>query len=426
MTHQSLIAQTRKVRAWRWLILACLLPATTTNIVAFAGSDDPHHDDHQASGAHDEHDEGSRGGKLLVDGAISVEMYLLEQGDGSRFQAWVDRDNKPVKNRELTLTADLTRLEGQVSRIHFTYEDDRWISTETISEPHSFAVDVALRLQNEPYQWSFESYEGRVEIAAEIASNAGITRAVVGPGLINQTVKVYGKAVMDPSSVSHVRARFPGTVVRVHAERGDRVKAGDALYEIESNESLQRYTLTSPLSGVVTMRNGNPGELAQQQVLMTVANFDRMWAEFKVFPSQAQQVSVGQKVRVSAGVSESESELEHLLMSNHGQPFLLARARLDNAKQQWTSGLLLEGDITLKQVQLPVVVDNRALQFIDEKPVVFVNVGNSYEARALELGLSDGKFSEVTHGLTAGSSYVVENSYLIKADLEKAGATHAH
>ena len=42
--------------------------------------------------------------------------------------------------------------------------------------------------------------------------------------------------------------------------------------------------------------------------------------------------------------------------------------------------------------------------------------------------LSDGGpgFVEVLEGLTPGTSYVTANSYLIKADIEKAGASHDH
>jgi acetyl/propionyl-CoA carboxylase alpha subunit len=42
------------------------------------------------------------------------------------------------------------------------------------------------------------------------------------------------------------------------------------------------------------------------------------------------------------------------------------------------------------------------------------------------LGRSDGRFTEVLAGLQAGDRYVVENSYLIKADIEKSGASHDH
>jgi len=57
---------------------------------------------------------------------------------------------------------------------------------------------------------------------------------------------------------------------------------------------------------------------------------------------------------------------------------------------------------------------------------VFGRYGNDLEARPLELGRSDGKFIEVVSGLNAGEVYAATNSFLIKADLEKSGASHDH
>jgi cobalt-zinc-cadmium efflux system membrane fusion protein len=44
----------------------------------------------------------------------------------------------------------------------------------------------------------------------------------------------------------------------------------------------------------------------------------------------------------------------------------------------------------------------------------------------LKLGRRDARFVEVLEGLAPGTTYVTDNSYLIKADIEKAGASHDH
>jgi cobalt-zinc-cadmium efflux system membrane fusion protein len=44
----------------------------------------------------------------------------------------------------------------------------------------------------------------------------------------------------------------------------------------------------------------------------------------------------------------------------------------------------------------------------------------------LTLGARDGEFAEVLAGLAPGSSYVTAQSFLIKADIEKSGASHDH
>jgi cobalt-zinc-cadmium efflux system membrane fusion protein len=67
-----------------------------------------------------------------------------------------------------------------------------------------------------------------------------------------------------------------------------------------------------------------------------------------------------------------------------------------------------------------------ALQTFRDWEVAFVNVGDVYEFRPLELGRSDAERVEVLGGLQAGDRYVSTNSYLIKADIEKSGASHDH
>ena len=67
-----------------------------------------------------------------------------------------------------------------------------------------------------------------------------------------------------------------------------------------------------------------------------------------------------------------------------------------------------------------------ALQQFRDFTVVFAKIGDTYEVRMLELGANGGEFVEVLEGLKPGTEYVTENSFLIKADIEKSGARHDH
>ena len=44
----------------------------------------------------------------------------------------------------------------------------------------------------------------------------------------------------------------------------------------------------------------------------------------------------------------------------------------------------------------------------------------------LELGAQAGEWAEVLGGLEPGTEYVTSNSYVIKADIDKSGASHDH
>jgi cobalt-zinc-cadmium efflux system membrane fusion protein len=58
--------------------------------------------------------------------------------------------------------------------------------------------------------------------------------------------------------------------------------------------------------------------------------------------------------------------------------------------------------------------------------VVFARFDDFYEVRMLELGRRNRDWVEVLGGIESGTRYVTENSYLIKADIEKSGASHDH
>ncbi|MCX7554209.1 efflux RND transporter periplasmic adaptor subunit [Marinicella sp. S1101] len=265
-----------------------------------------------------------------------------------------------------------------------------------------------------------------VTIDDHIAEKSMIETAIASSGIINEQLKVYGKTVNDPSQVSHIRARFPGTVVNVNVQIGDTVKVGDTLAFVESNESLKKYPIKALMPGVVVARHANPGEMALDQVLFTVANFEKIWVELQVFPGQLNQINSDQQVLISGSDKTVTSKIEHIIPSQDERPYSVARVLISNQSRDWTTGLLVSGQVSINTTEADLVVPSKAIQIIENESVVFVKTGNTYTALVVETGRTDGKFTEILSGLHLGDVYVSENSYLIKADLEKSGASHDH
>jgi cobalt-zinc-cadmium efflux system membrane fusion protein len=103
-----------------------------------------------------------------------------------------------------------------------------------------------------------------------------------------------------------------------------------------------------------------------------------------------------------------------------------ARVVIDNADGRWTPGQFIEGQVTVAETAVDLAVPLSALQTFREFDVVFARFGETYEVRMLELGRRDAERVEVLGGLMPGTEYVAENSYLVKADIEKSGASHDH
>lgn len=375
--------------------------------------------------AHEEQQEkGPNGGKLLHADDVMLELAIFERGVPPEYRAWITRDGEAVEDASLTVT--LTRLGGQQDVFTFSRDKDYWLGDGVVTEPHSFDVAVVLELDGERYQWQWESHEGRVAISEEIASASGVTTAVAGTQTIARHLQVYGQVVSPPDQLASLHARFPGVITDVKVNIGDRVKAGDVLAVIESNESLKRYSLRAPIDGVVQQRQANTGESTGNDALFVLMDDRSFRAELKIFPAQRQQVKAQQVVHVFHGDHDHETRVSSVTPAGNGLPYVIARTTIENAWGDLAPGDMVTARIEVEKEQVPLAVDTRALQDFRDWKVVFIKVGDVYEIRPLELGRSDGRWVEVLDGLNPGDEYVVENSYLIKADIEKSGASHDH
>ncbi|QGS47754.1 efflux RND transporter periplasmic adaptor subunit [Shewanella putrefaciens] len=262
-------------------------------------------------------------------------------------------------------------------------------------------------------------------ISDDMATAVNIVTDRADSQLLRQHQVVYGKLSADPNRISHVNARFPGLLTSVKFSLGDSVKAGDVLAVVESNESLNTYAIKAPIDGVVIQRSANVGEIAQQQTLFSIADFGSLWADFRVYPSQQVAVATGQTVVIMAADTEINGVIAHIIPSLT-QPYQLARVKLDKRDGKLSSGQLIEGAVISGEFNVELAVKKSAIQILDNKSGVFVKNNSEYAFTPLQLGRSDMDYVEVIAGLKPGQWYVTTNSYLLKADIEKSEAEHAH
>jgi cobalt-zinc-cadmium efflux system membrane fusion protein len=84
------------------------------------------------------------------------------------------------------------------------------------------------------------------------------------------------------------------------------------------------------------------------------------------------------------------------------------------------------GIAVVAEHDVSLAVRESGLQSFRDFTVVYARVDDTYEVRMLDLGRRDGEYIEVLGGLEPGTIYVTENSFLVKADIEKSGASHDH
>jgi len=172
------------------------------------------------------------------------------------------------------------------------------------------------------------------------------------------------------------------------------------------------------------------GEAVKEDAtIFVVADLSNVWAEMTVYPKDLDKVKVGQQVTVRATAlgATGEGRVSYV-GSLVGEQTRSAKARvtLPNPERAWRPGLFVTVDLVEGEAEVPVAVSVGAIQDYRDGKVVFGRFGNVFETRQVEPGRSDGKTVEIVKGLAAGAQYAATNSYALKADLGKAGASHNH
>lgn len=372
---------------------------------------------------------GPHNGRLLKDGDFAVEMTIFEDGVPPQFRVYPTRDGKPVDAKTVQLTVTLKRLGGEVNTFPFKAEKDYLTGQGVVEEPHSFDVEVVAVENGKRHVWRYASPEGRTRITADAAKAGGIEIETVGPATIGETRELYGTVQLATTARSEIRGQFPGRIVSVTKQVGDTVKRGQLLARIESSESLQVYPVYSTVSGVVAERNGNPGDVTFDRALYVITDPAQTTVVFNIFPKDLGAIQPGMAVQIETmeGTAIAAARLGQYLPDGNAEAgTALVRASVPNRGGRLRPGMALRGRLTINAMQVPLAVRTEALQRFRDFTVVFANYGQDYEVRMLELGRKSPEWTEVLSGIKPGTPYAAKGAFLIRADVEKSGASHDH
>ena len=482
--------------------------ATTAGTVAVDAHGE-HGGEGEEGGEHAEGERGPHNGRMLESEALDLEITIFESGVEPEFRVYPYRHGEPVPLEPLRLSIDLHRFGGRTDTIEFQPQEDYLRGQQTVEEPHSFEVEVRASVQGKVQTWIFESFEGRAQMSAEAARQAGVETTVAGPAQAIGTLSLPGTIGLNRDRVAHIVPRLSGVARAVHKSLGDDVKNNEVLAIIDSKEladaksaylasherralaqarfdvekelygkkvspeqdyvearqalaetdisvrtarqkllalglseealaetqrgggsSLTQYELRSPFEGTVIEKHLALGEAVKEDSdCFVLADLSSVWAEIVVYAADLKRVRIGQAVSVhSADLGATAKGSISYIGDIVGETTRAARAIVDlpNPDRIWKPGLYVNVKIAEGETEFPVAVPEGALQSIRDWTVVFLTDGVTYQAQPVALGRKVGGWAEVLSGLEPGDTYVSANSYLIKADIEKSGASHDH
>lgn len=197
-----------------------------------------------------------------------------------------------------------------------------------------------------------------------------------------------------------------------------------------SADSLSRYELRAPFDGMVVEKHLSVGESVREDAkVFTISDLSTVWAQVSVSAGHLQLVRVGEQATIRAsGFEQQATGKVSYVGSLIGEATRAATARvtLANPALAWRPGLFVTVELVSGATDAPVTVSADAVQTVDGKPAVFVQVDGGFEARPVRTGRSDGQRIEIVEGLAAGTTHAGPGSFAVKAQQGKGAAGHEH
>ncbi len=273
-----------------------------------------------------------------------------------------------------------------------------------------------------------EEHADSTKISPYYMQTSGIKTAVTSARNLVQSDTLFGVITPVQDQVFSLHATFPSRVEKIYVQIGDTVKKGQVLARLTNIQTLQSYTLKSPSNGEVTSRSVNTGSRIDAEEMLQISDLSKVWVNLSAFPENVERLQKGQRTKIY-DLHDHESalgEISYIAPQMSGGHIARARAVIDNSEGHWRPGMHVKADIEVSILTVPVAVNMGAIQTMKNEHVVFKYHDNTFIASHVEIGETDGQWAEILSGLKAGEEYVSENSFLVKADILKGGASHDH
>ncbi|MGH7130519.1 MAG: efflux RND transporter periplasmic adaptor subunit [Phycisphaerales bacterium] len=207
-----------------------------------------------------------------------------------------------------------------------------------------------------------------------------------------------------------------------------------------TGEITPRYTVRAPIDGQVVQREVTLGEFVSpdREALLVLADTSTLWVQADVPDARLHEVAVGAKAWVTTGTigaKKFEGQVAFVApMVDAATRTAQVRIEVPAAALTLKPGMFAQVEIVATDPANPepaptVAVPDEAVQTVEGGPAVFVPVRsepNTFAKRSITVGKAVGGLVPILSGLVEGEEFVVAGSFILKAELGKAGAAHEH
>lgn len=198
----------------------------------------------------------------------------------------------------------------------------------------------------------------------------------------------------------------------------------------QQKDTLSDYTLTAPMDGEITALNVEAGDLVSgTTAAATVTSFDKMKINIKIGEYDIVSTGEGDKVSVTLDAVDGktyEGTIVYVARTatvDNGVSYFESEVDFD-ADEDVRSGMSAEVKLIVQEKKDAVSIRSDAVQTADDGTnyvLVYADNGRDLVQKTVTCGISDGTYTEITDGLSAGDKvYYIPTSAaqsLMEADM---------
>lgn len=255
--------------------------------------------------------------------------------------------------------------------------------------------------------------------------------------LFNRSKSLFESKVSSENDYLRARTAFEDIRIKYDVARQKLFAlglTGDQIAALPQQpvESLRLQELRAPMSGRIAERRVDLGSLVgregQESELFTIVDSRVVWAELALSVTDLAMVREGLQISIESANSDPLPATIMFVSPLLDKETRLARvvASVDNPSQTLRPGMFVTALIPSQQIQAEIVVPKTAVQSVEGESAVFIRTPEGFMPRRIVTGREDGKSIEVTSGLSLGEAIATINTFVLKADLGRNEAAHAH
>ncbi|MGD8568017.1 MAG: efflux RND transporter periplasmic adaptor subunit [Gammaproteobacteria bacterium] len=309
---------------------------------------------------------------------------------------------------------------------------------------------------------------GTVKLTPTVINTLGVRTEKVKKRTLFRTIDSVGYVEMDDANIRTVNLRVDGWIEKLYVKtEGDRVKAGDPLFELYSpklvnaqeeyvqamrnNNSMlvkasrerlaslgisadqieqlqtqedvkQHVEFYAPQDGIISKFDIREGQYVKpSKTLLEIVDLGSIWIIAEIFETQADWVKKGQRAQASLPYLPGkrwEGMVDYVYPSlDPGTRSLKVRLQFDNPEESLKPNMYADVEIYAKPKRKVLTIPREALIVTGDQNRVIVALGEGkFIPMNVRVGMTTDRGVEILHGLAEGDEVVTSSQFLIDSE----------